>query len=88
MSSGTHVPPPAIEAHQLFATSCGWCHSNGGRQPGKGPQLMNTQLTDDEIAFRIKHGKTGQMPSFGGAFNDEQIKAIIAYIRALKPDNQ
>ena len=26
------------------------------------------------------------MPAFGSSFNDEQIKAIIKYIRELKPE--
>ena len=75
----------AIDVNKLFATSCGWCHSNGGREAGKGPQLMGTALTDGEISYRIRKGKTGQMPAFEGSLTDEQIRAVIAYIRALKP---
>jgi mono/diheme cytochrome c family protein len=84
--------PPAsaaaggFDVHQLFANTCGWCHSNGGRAPGKGPQLMGTSLTDEQIAYRIRHGKPGAMPAFGSTFDDAQIAAIIAYIRALKPE--
>ena len=69
---------------QLFASTCGYCHSNGGRSAGKGPQLMGTTLTDAEIASRIKNGKPGAMPAFGGTFSDDDIKAIIRYIRDLK----
>ncbi len=79
---------PAFDVRQLFATTCGWCHSAGGREAGKGPQLMNTTLTDGEIAYRIRTGKVGQMPSYKSAFNDDQIKAIIQYIRALEPATQ
>jgi len=84
------VPPSAkdakapLDVNKLFASTCGWCHSNGGRSPGKGPQLMGTTLTDAEIANRIKNGKPGQMPSFAGTFSDDDIKAIIRYIRELK----
>jgi len=74
-----------MDVGALFATSCGWCHSSGGREAGKGPKLMGTTLTDAEIASRIRNGKTGQMPSFSGAFTDEQIKDIVGYIRGLKP---
>jgi len=75
----------AIDVNKLFATSCGWCHSKGGREAGKGPQLMGTPLTDGEIAYRIRKGKTGQMPAFEGSLTDEQIRAVVTYIRALKP---
>jgi len=47
---------------------------------------MGTTLTDSEIAYRIKHGKTGQMPAFGSALNDQQVAAVVAYIRNLKPE--
>ncbi len=73
---------------QLFATTCGFCHSAGGRAAGKGPQLMNTQRSDDFIRNRIKMGKEGAMPAFGASFNDADISAIIKYIRSLKPEQQ
>ena len=76
----------AFDPKQLFANVCGWCHSSGGREAGKGPKLMNSTLSDSEIAYRIKTGKTGQMPAFGSALNEQQIAAVVAYIRNLKPE--
>jgi mono/diheme cytochrome c family protein len=76
----------SFDVPKLFANTCGWCHSNAGRVAGKGPQLMGTTLTDEQIAYRIKHGKAGAMPAFGSSFSDEQIKAITKYIRDLKPE--
>ena len=70
----------------MFATICGFCHANGGRAVGKGPQLMNTARSDDFIRNRIKNGKEGAMPAFGKTFSDADIDRIIAYIRALKPE--
>ena len=75
-----------LDADQLFATICGYCHSNGGRVAGKGPQLMNTARSDDFIRNRIKNGKEGAMPAFGKSFSDADIDQIIAHIRALKPE--
>jgi len=74
-----------LDVGQLFATTCGWCHSDGGRAAGKGPQLMDSKRDDDFIRNRIKNGKEGAMPAFGALFNDAQIDDIIKYIRALKP---
>ena len=74
-----------FDPRQLFATTCGWCHSDGGRAAGKGPQLMNTTRDDDYIRDRIKHGKSGAMPAFGETFSDAQIDDIVKYIRSLKP---
>ena len=70
----------------LFANTCGWCHAGAGRVAGRGPKLMDTTLTDAELSYRIKAGKTGAMPAFGSAFTEEQMKAIVKYIRDLKPD--
>ena len=76
---------PTLDVDQLFATICGFCHANGGREAGKGPQLMNSARSDDFIRNRIKNGKEGAMPAFGKSFSDADIDRIIAYIRALKP---
>ena len=70
----------------LFASTCGFCHAEGGRIAGKGPQLMGTKRSDAFIINRIKHGKESRMPAFGDALTDAQIKAIVHYIRHLKPD--
>jgi mono/diheme cytochrome c family protein len=74
-----------FDAKQLFATTCGWCHSSGGREAGKGPQLMNNPHDDEFLKNRIKNGKPGAMPAFGETFSDAQIDDIIKYIRSLKP---
>jgi mono/diheme cytochrome c family protein len=75
-----------LDVNQLFAGTCGFCHSNAGRVVGRGPQLMNTARSDDFIRNRIKNGKEGAMPAFGATFSDADIDRIIAYIRALKPE--
>jgi mono/diheme cytochrome c family protein len=73
---------------ELFATTCGWCHEQGGRVAGKGPQLAGTKRSDSFIISRIKEGKEGAMPAFEGALTDRQIKGILRYIRGLKVSEQ
>jgi mono/diheme cytochrome c family protein len=85
-ASGDQPVTSTLDVEQLFATVCGFCHSDGGRVAGKGPQLMNTPRSDDFIRNRIKNGKEGAMPAFGKTFSDADIDRIIAYIRALKPN--
>jgi mono/diheme cytochrome c family protein len=67
------------------ANGCGWCHQNGGRAVGRGPQLMDDPHDDDFLMSRIATGSPGRMPAFGQALPFEDIQAIIAYIRNLKP---
>ena len=84
--SAAAAPASKLDVPQLFATTCGWCHTDGGRVAGKGPQLMNTARRDDFIRNRIKNGKEGAMPAFGTTFSDSDIDQVIAYIRDLKSD--
>ena len=76
----------SLNVERLFATSCGWCHQNGGRTEGRGPKLAGTDKSDTYIIDQIKNGKPPGMPSFGRSFNDEQVRAILAYIRGLKDE--
>ena len=79
---------PTIDVQALFASTCSFCHGDGGRAAGKGPQLMNTQRTDEFLRDRIKNGKEGAMPAFGQMFSDADVDAIIKYIHELKPEGQ
>lgn len=69
----------------FIANGCGWCHQDGGRKLGRGPQLMDDPHDDDFLMSRIATGSPGRMPSFGEALPIDDIHAIIAYIRNLKP---
>jgi mono/diheme cytochrome c family protein len=75
----------AFDVEQLFASTCGFCHSDGGRAAGRGPQLMDSPRDDDFIRNRIKNGKNGAMPAFGTTFSDAQMDEIVKHIRSLKP---
>jgi len=88
--AGTASPPAQAEAspndidgEQMFATTCGFCHQDGGRAAGRGPKLSKSERSDEFIIERIKKGKMGAMPAFGSVFSDGQIIAILAYIRGL-----
>ena len=91
MSAAAQQPAPkaadndTFNVEQLFASTCGFCHSDGGRAAGRGPQLMNSSRDDDFLKNRIKNGKNGAMPAFGTAFSDAQIDEIVKHIRSLKP---
>ena len=76
--------PNDIDGPTMFATLCGYCHQDGGRAEGKGPKLAGSKRSDEFIIERIKSGKVGAMPAFGGAFSEGQIIAILAYIRTLE----
>src|SRR5437588_8316338 len=86
--STTAPSQSGLDVKVLFASNCGFCHGDGGRAAGKGPQLMDTKRTDEFLHDRIKNGKKGAMPAFGQMFSDRDIDAIINYIHELKPEGQ
>jgi mono/diheme cytochrome c family protein len=77
---------PAFSVKNTFRNICGFCHENYGRKAGKGPQLMGSEMTEEQMFNRIKNGKPGRMAAFGGNFTDDQIHQIVTFIRALRPD--
>jgi mono/diheme cytochrome c family protein len=81
--ANAEASPNDINGEQMFATTCGFCHQDGGRAAGRGPKLSKTERSDEFIVERIKKGKLGSMPAFGSVFSDGQIIAILAYIRGL-----
>lgn len=85
-AEATDQQTASLNVERLFATSCGWCHQNGGRAEGRGPKLAGSDKSDAYIINQIKNGKPPGMPSFGRSFNDEQIGAILTYIRGLKDE--
>src|SRR5215471_410915 len=81
-STSRPSPHSTLEVKELFASNCGFCHSDGGRSAARGPQLMDTQRDDEFIRNGIRSDKEGAMPAFGQMFNDSDPEAIIRYIRA------
>jgi mono/diheme cytochrome c family protein len=67
-----------------FRNICGFCHEDYGRHAGKGPQLMNSERSDQFLFERIKKGLPGRMAAFGSVYTDEQIWQIVKFIRNLR----
>jgi len=82
---------PAADGAAIFKNNCVICHG----PEGKGyPALKTPNFTDPkwqasakdkEMKEVIKNGKKGTaMPAFSGQLKDDDISAVIAYIRSLK----
>jgi mono/diheme cytochrome c family protein len=82
-TAGPEASPEDIDGETMFATSCGFCHQQGGRVAGRGPKLSGSTRSDEFLIERIKKGKPGTMPAYGRVFSEGQIIAILAYIRGL-----
>lgn len=77
---------------QIWADNCASCHGADGIDAEVGTPSLNAQqfltvATDDQIHHVVASGVPGtDMPAwwvdFGGALTDEQIRAVVAYVRS------
>jgi mono/diheme cytochrome c family protein len=88
------APPGAGRAERLYFALCVSCHGADGRgsrraalfliRPG---DLTSATASDQYLFDVIKHGGSpiGRpgMPGFGGALSDDDIRGLVAYVRAL-----
>ena len=88
----------AADAKALWAANCTPCHgANGNGDTKMGKTLGAADLTsaskqaaftDSQAAAAIKDGvkQNGKvaMKAFGGKLSDDDIKALVAYVRTLK----
>ena len=80
--------PKAFDVKNNFRNICGFCHADYGRKAGKGPQLMNSERTDDFMFNRIKKGMPSRMAAFGSVYSDDDIHQIVKFIRNLKDGDE
>lgn len=78
------APAKQLDVKNTFRNICGFCHEDYGRKAGKGPQLMNSERSDEFMFNRIKNGMPGRMAAFGSVFGDDNIRLIVKFIRNLK----
>jgi cytochrome c6 len=76
------------EGKKLFEGTCADCHrTNGQGLPNQFPALDNNAFVVGDATKVIdtvlngRKGKLGQMPSWKESFNDQQIAAILSYVR-------
>jgi len=85
----TRSSPPAItnalaeQGRHLFLMNCAHCHADDATGD-EGPDLHGVRKSDARITAIIKNGIKGEMPKFGQKLKDEDVGALIAFLRTLK----
>jgi mono/diheme cytochrome c family protein len=88
----------AADVKQNWDMNCAQCHGKDGRADTKmGKQVAAKDLTDPKVqasftnaqaTTAIKDGVKANgrqtMKPFGGKLSDDEIKALVAYVRSLK----
>lgn len=93
MTAGTLAIPARSDdkSAATYKQKCVACHGADGKgdtPTGKALGLRSfasaetTKMSDEELANIIEKGK-GKMPKYGSSLKPDEIKAIVAYIRAL-----
>jgi len=73
----------AKEGYKLFDRNCAHCHGDDVRGD-EGPSLYNLAKSDTRLATIIAGGIKGEMPAFAKKFTDDEVHAVISYLRTLK----
>ena len=73
----------AAAGYRLFDHNCAHCHGDDARGD-EGPSLYDLRKSDERLQKIIKNGIKGEMPSFSKKFTDDDVQALIAYLRTLK----
>jgi len=82
--SETVVTPEVVaQGHKFFAMSCSECHGDDATGD-EGPDLHNLPISNARIRVMIKKGLKGEMPTFAKKYNDQQIAALVSYLRTLR----
>jgi len=79
----TGTPDEGATGEEIFLQLCARCHSadlSGGIGPPLGPGSDAATRPDEFLRLTITRGR-GRMPSFRLTLSDEQIDAVIAYLR-------
>jgi mono/diheme cytochrome c family protein len=88
----------AADAKTNWDNNCAQCHGKDGHADTKmGKQLNAKDLTDPKVQAAFTDAKATQsikegvkengkttMKAFGGKLTDDEIKALVAYVRKLK----
>jgi cbb3-type cytochrome c oxidase subunit III len=88
--SALQVAPVSSDGAALFQQKCAMCHGADGKgfaaikTPDFTDPKWQASVTDKAIAEVTKNGKKRTtMPAFGGKLKEEDIQALVRYIRSF-----
>jgi mono/diheme cytochrome c family protein len=73
----------AAQGKHLFLMNCAHCHADDAHGD-EGPDLYDLHKSDARIRQIVTGGIKGEMPSFAQKLNDEDIRALTAFLRTLR----
>jgi mono/diheme cytochrome c family protein len=67
--------------------ACSMCHGTDGKKMTGTKEFASPdiqKMSDADLTATINNGKPPKMPAYKGKLTDDQIKALVAYIRTFK----
>jgi len=84
MMAQTAVAGDDIDAKKIFSKKCKMCHSLDKKKVGPAFNSMNK---DAEILLNTIHNGRKMMPKFDNKLSEEEIVAMVRFIKAQQGDN-
>src|SRR6266478_3089847 len=77
--------PAALVANgrSFFLQSCAHCHGRDADGGEDAPSLLKLQISGTHMALVIQSGIKEEMPSFAKKYNEQDVAAIVAYLKTL-----
>lgn len=89
------LPCAGQDGREVFLRNCATCHGQGGQGDGPTPVVPRPRdltsgkfsfgTTPDAVEKTIRGGIAPAMPAFGEILGDEEVQALVAYVRSLMP---
>jgi len=93
--TATAAPAVAADGEAIYKQKCAMCHAPDGKGYSaiKTPDFTSPKwqesVTDKQITDTIKNGKPGTaMKSFADQLKDDEIEAVVKYIRSLNSEKK
>jgi mono/diheme cytochrome c family protein len=86
LGAGGEADPVLVEGREVWSSNCARCHGADGGG-GSGVKLSDGRAEElhpeiDTMIDVVAEGK-GAMPAFGGSLSDEEIEAVVRYVREV-----
>jgi mono/diheme cytochrome c family protein len=73
----------AAKGRGYFLQSCAHCHGRDADGGEDAPSLLKLQISGTHMALVIQSGIKGEMPSFTKKYNEQDVAALVAYLKTL-----
>jgi mono/diheme cytochrome c family protein len=73
----------AVKGQSFFFQSCAHCHGRDADGGEDAPSLRKLQISGAHMALVVQNGIKGEMPSFAKKYNEQDVAAVVAYLKTL-----